>query len=80
MRYGFPVSNGLMHGLPVVLGVLIVVIYLRTAKRPKPYSLSEKWTDAPILWTAVDEAIPGGDTHGHGRHEANAGGGASGSW
>lgn len=68
------------HGLPVVLLVLAVVIYLRTAKRPEPYRLSEKWTDAPILWAAVDEVIPGGGHHGHHRSEPKVGGGASGRW
>lgn len=73
-------STGLIHGLPVVLFVLGVVIYLRTAKRPAPYRLSEKWTGAPILWAAVDEAIPGGGQDGHGRSEIKVGGGASGGW
>lgn len=73
-------STGLIHGLPVVLFVLAVVIYVRTAKRPAPYRLSEKWTDAPILWAAVGETIPGGGHDGHGRAELNVGGGASGGW
>lgn len=80
MRYGLFVSTGLIHGLPVVLLVLAVVVYLRTAKRTRPYRLSEKWTGTPILWAAVDEAIPGGGHHGHGRSEVNVGGGASGGW
>ncbi len=73
-------STGLTHGLPVILLVLGVVIYLRTAKRPQPYRLSEKWTAGPVLWTAVDEKIPGGGHDGHGRSEVNVGGGASGGW
>lgn len=77
-------STGLIHGLPVVLFALAVVIYVRTAKRPEPYRLSEKWTGAPILWAAVDEKIPGGDqhgpAHGAGHSGVNVGGGASGGW
>ncbi len=68
-------SNGLTHGLPVVLLVLIIVIYLRTAKRPTPYRMSEKWNRPPVLWSAVDEKIPG-----NGGGPVNVGGGASGGW
>lgn len=69
------VSTGLTHGLPVVLLVLIIVIYLRTAKRPTPYRMSEKWNRPPVLWSAVDEKIPG-----NGGGSVNVGGGASGGW
>ena len=52
----------------------MVVVYLRAAKRPPSYRLSQKWTHAPVLWAATDESIPGGDS------AATVGGGASGGW
>lgn len=70
-------STGLTHGLPVVLLALIVVIYLRSGKRPAPYRLSEKWTEPPVLWSAVDESIPEGSASAG---EVSVGGGASGRW
>lgn len=69
------VSNGLTHGLLAALIVLIIVIYLRTGKRPAPYRLSEKWNRPPVLWTATDEQIPGA-AHA----PVTVGGGASGGW
>ncbi|ULN44460.1 hypothetical protein MI149_20810 [Mycolicibacterium crocinum] len=55
------------------------MIFPGRGKHPKTYKLSEKWTHAPILW-ASDEVVPGGGHHGHGAHEVNVGGGASGKW
>lgn len=68
-------STGLTHGLPVVLLVLIIVVYLRTAKRPTPYRLSEKWARPPVLWCATAERIPGNDGS-----PLTVGGGTSGRW
>lgn len=71
-------NNGLLHGLAVLVVVgLMVLIYLRTGKRQATYTLSEPWTNAPILWSATDEVIPGG---GHGNSALQVGGGASGGW
>ncbi|WP_293309180.1 hypothetical protein [Mycolicibacterium sp.] len=71
--------TGLLHAIPVALAALVVfLIYRRTGDRPAEYTLSQPWTHAPILWAAVDEAVPGSG-HGHG-HALNVGGGASGRW
>lgn len=68
-------GNGLVHGLLAVLLIAIVVVYLRSGKRPEPYRLSQKWTRPPVLWTATDEVIPALSTGG-----PSVGGGASGRW
>ncbi|KAA0103733.1 hypothetical protein [Mycolicibacterium sp. P1-5] len=67
-------------GVPLALVIVLsLLIFPRPGKHPKTYKLSEKWTHAPILW-ASDEVVPGGGHHGHGAHEVNVGGGASGKW
>ena len=72
--------TGLMHALPVVLvAALVFLIYRRMGDSPVEYSLSQPWTYAPILWAAVDEAVPGGGHHG-GHDGEIVGGGASGRW
>jgi hypothetical protein len=74
------VVHGLFVGIPLLLVVLLsLMIFPGRGKHPKTYKLSEKWTHAPILW-ASDEVVPGGGHHGHGAHEVNVGGGASGKW
>lgn len=78
-------SNALLHGLPVLLVIaLIALIYSRGRKDRPSYRLSEPFTHEPILWAAVDEAIPS-EGHGHGPANVsvanvNVGGGASGHW
>lgn len=69
-------SNALLHGLPLVLvGLVIALIYGRNrGSRIAPYRLSQPWTHTPILWSAIEESIPSGHTHGE------SGGGASGRW
>ena len=72
-----PVITSLLYGLPVLLVIgLIALVYSRGRKRPA-YHLSQPFTHEPILWSAVDEAVPG---DGHGGHALNVGGGASGRW
>lgn len=70
-----------MGGIPLLLvAILYALIFARKGNHPATYSLSEKWTHAPILWAAVDEVVPGGGHHGHGATETTVGGGASGKW
>ena len=71
----------LFVGVPLaVVAVLAALIFSRKGNHPATYQLSEPWTHEPILWSAVDEAIPGGGHHGHGADEFSVGGGASGKW
>ena len=71
----------LFVGVPLaVVAVLAALIFSRKGNHPATYKLSEPWTHEPILWAAVDEAIPGGVHHGHGSDEVSVGGGASGKW
>ena len=75
--------TGLMHALPVVLvAALVFLIYRRKGDQPARYTLSQQWTHAPILWSAVDEVVPGGGHGHHGGHgeDVTVGGGASGRW
>lgn len=85
-------SDALLHGLPVILvAVLIVLIYRRSANQRPVYRLPQPWDREPILWTATQEPIPA-NHHGAGQHGANqvganqvgadhvVGGGASGRW
>ena len=70
--------SALLHGLPVLLVIaLIVLVYSRGRKSQPGYHLSQPFTQEPILWSAVDEPVPG---DGHGGHDLNIGGGASGRW
>jgi hypothetical protein len=72
------VSNALLHGLPVLLVIaLIALIYSRALRSRPTYQLSQPFTHEPILWSAVDEAVPG---DGHSGHAQSVGGGASGRW
>mgnify|MGYP006925927947 CR=1 FL=1 len=72
--------SALLYGLPVLLVIaLIVLVYSRGRKNQPGYHLSQPFTHEPILWAAVDEAIPG-LADGHGSHTLNVGGGASGRW
>jgi hypothetical protein len=74
------VSTALLHGLPVLLVIaLIALIYSRGRKNRPTYQLSQPFTHEPILWSAVDEAIPGG-SDGHGGSDLSVGGGVSGRW
>ena len=75
------VIHGLFVGIPFGLAaVLALLLFPGKGKHAKTYKMSEKWTHAPILW-ASDEVVPGdGGHHGHGAHEVNVGGGASGKW
>lgn len=74
------VSTALLHGLPVLLVIaLIALIYSRGRKNRPTYRLSQPFTHEPILWAAVDEAVPGVG-HGHDGSALNVGGGASGRW
>ena len=75
-----PVSNALLYGTPVLLVIaLIAFLYSRGRKHRPTYRLSQPFTHEPILWSAVDEAVPSpGD--GHGGPALNVGGGASGHW
>jgi hypothetical protein len=70
--------HALFVGIPLLL-VLILAALIWSHKGPHPatYKMSEPWTDAPILWAAVDENV--GDPHGH-PQELTVGGGASGKW
>ena len=71
----------LFAGVPLaVVAILAALIFSRKGNHPATYKLSEPWTHEPILWAAVDEAIPGGAHHGHGSDEVSVGGGASGKW
>lgn len=75
--------TGLMHALPVVLvAALVFLIYRRKGDQPARYTLSQPWTHTPILWSAVDEVVPGGGHGHHGGHgeDVTVGGGASGRW
>lgn len=80
------VNSALLHALyaGVPLGtaaLLALLIYSRKDKRrPATYQLSERWTYGPVLWSAVDERVPGGHHGGHGHAELEVGGGASGRW
>lgn len=81
MRYGDPVNSAFLHALYVavplgVLAVLAGLIYSRKSNHPATYQLSERWTHGPVLWSAVDESLPGG----HGDSALSVGGGASGRW
>lgn len=67
------VSKALLHGLPVLVILLLIVIYLRAGKKPDHYRLSQPWTHGPILWSATEEVIPGESV-------LSVGGGASGRW
>jgi len=72
------VPTALLQGLPVLLVIaLIALIYARGRKNQPSYHLSQPFTHEPILWSAVDEPVPG---DGHGGHALNIGGGASGQW
>lgn len=66
---------GIPLGLAIVLGLWFLT---RKGRHPATYDLSQKWTHAPILWAATDEAV-GGHHGGHGS-EFTVGGGASGTW
>ncbi len=69
--------HALFLGVPLLLVVLLVaLIWPRKGPQPATYTLSERWTHAPILWAATDEAVG----HGHGASEFSVGGGASGKW
>ena len=59
-------SNALLHGTPVLLVIaLIAFIYSRGRNNRPTYRLSQPFTHEPILWSAVDEAVPSpGDGHG----------------
>lgn len=73
-------STALLHGLPVLLVIaLIALIYSRGRKSRPAYRLSEPFTHEPILWAAVDEAVPSA-VAGHGTAALTVGGGASGHW
>lgn len=66
-------------GIPLVLAGLLLLVYMtRKGPHPATYDMSEKWTHAPILWAATDEAVGGG--HGGHGSEFSVGGGASGTW
>ncbi len=74
-----------MHAIPVVLvAALVFLIYRRKGDQPVEYTLSQPWTNAPILWAAVDEVVPGGGHHGSHHsgptENVHVGGGASGKW
>ena len=72
--------DALLYGLPVLLVIaLIALIYARGRRSRPTYRLSQPFTHEPILWAAVDEAIPG-LADGHGSHTLNVGGGARGHW
>jgi hypothetical protein len=74
------VSKALLHGLPVLLVIaLVVLLYARGRNNRPTYRLSQPFTHEPILWSAVDEAIPS-LADGHGSQTLNVGGGASGHW
>jgi hypothetical protein len=67
-------------GIPLLLVVtLSLLIWSRKGPHPATYKMSEKWTDPPILWAAIDEDV-GGAHGGHGTSEFSVGGGASGTW
>jgi hypothetical protein len=71
--------HALFLGVPLLLVVLLVaLIWSRKGPRPATYTLPDRWTHAPILWAATDEAV--GHGHGHGAAEFSVGGGASGKW
>lgn len=66
-----------------IVGIIGALSYLAD-RQPgltiRSYTLSEKWTHAPILWSATDETTPYG---GHGDTHASIesiGGSASGKW
>lgn len=77
-------NAALVHSLAgsiplLVVAVLAALIFSRKGNHPASYTMSERWTHAPILWAATEEVVPGGQ-HGHGRGEVSIGGGASGKW
>lgn len=70
---------GYFFGIPAVLVLLLSVrIWSRKGPRAATYQMTDRWTHAPILWTAADEIVGAG--HGHGKSEFSVGGGASGNW
>ncbi len=72
-------THALLVGVPLLLvAVLSVLIFARKGPHPASYTLSEKWTDEPILWSSAENI--GGAHHGHGTTEVSVGGGASGKW
>jgi hypothetical protein len=74
------VSDALLLGLPVLLVIAVIALVYARGRNSRPtYRLSQPFTHEPILWSAVDEAIPG-VADGHGSHSVNVGGGASGHW
>ncbi len=78
-------NSALLHalyaGVPLgTFAILAALIYARKDKsRPQTYQLSQPWTYGPVLWSAVDERIPGGAHGAHGS-ASTVGGGASGRW
>ncbi|NLU83999.1 hypothetical protein [Rhodococcus sp. HNM0569] len=75
-------------GIPLLITAVIAGLSFTGRKTagpvPKPYRLTQSWTHAPVLWSAVDEPV----THAHhgGHHAVDAapadliGGSASGKW
>lgn len=71
-------THSLLGGVPLALFLVLMAVFMtRKGPHPETYSLSEKWTHAPILWAAEEPA-----DHGHGGHDSHltVGGGASGKW
>jgi hypothetical protein len=64
-----------------IIGALSFVADRQPGMSVTPYTLSEKWTREPMLWSATDEVTPHG---GHGGSHASTadsiGGSASGKW
>ncbi|HTM85585.1 MAG TPA: hypothetical protein VL179_11940, partial [Mycobacterium sp.] len=47
---------GYFFGIPAVLVLLLSVrIWSRKGPRADTYQMTDRWTHAPILWTAADE-------------------------
>ena len=74
-------SKALLHGLPVLIVIALIVLVYRRGVNARPvYRLPQPWTNDPILWSAVEEPVPGAHGGAHGHAELTLGGGASGRW
>lgn len=74
-------STAFVHGLPILLVIALIALVYRRGRNDRPtYRLPQPFTHDPILWTATEEVVPGGDAHGHGASDLNVGGGVSGRW
>ncbi len=76
-------------GIPVLVFAILAGLTFALSKgpiagkHPAHYQLGERWTHAPVLWSAVDEVTTSGHHGGHAALTSGAeliGGRANGRW